>query len=435
MELEIGITFLIMMIVLMALGVPISFALGVAGTAGLFFVAGPGPALMQVSLVAWKETTSFAFACIPLFILMGQIVYQTQIANDLFRCANAWLGRMSGGLAIASIGGCALFAAVTGSSVAAAATIGSIALPEMKKYNYQDVLATAVIAAGGTLGILIPPSVTFVFYAVLTETSIGALFMAGVIPGILVAIAYALVIYIRCKINPSLGPAGPKYSWEARFKSLKSIWPMIVLVFVVLGGIYAGIFTPTEAAAIGVVAACLIGLVMRRLRLKGYMDAVLETGKVSAMIFAIIIGGILFSRFLVLTGVTNILVGSVLGLDLNRNALIIALIPIYIVLGMFLDVFGMIVLTMPIVFPVLVNIGVDPIWLGVFITMMCEVALITPPVGANVFVIHGIAKGVPLMSIFRGVIPMIAANLAVLVLIIIFPQLCLWLPSTMFGAK
>ncbi len=433
MELTIGILFVVMMIGLMVLGVPIAFAMGAAATAGLFFVAGPSPAIMQASLVAWKEGTGFTLVCIPLFVLMGQFVFYTGVAGDLYRAAYAWFGSMSGGLGVASVWGCAAFAAVTGSSVAAAATMGTIALPEMKKYKYHDGLATATVAIAGTLGILIPPSITFVFYAILTETSIGALFMAGVIPGIMTAAFYAIVIYIKCKINPALGPPGERASWAVRFRSLSSVWPALVLFLGVLGGIYAGVFSPTEAAGCGAAGALIIGLAMRRLKLKGYMEALMDTGRVTAMIFAIIIGGILFARFLTLTGVTEALVGMIVGLHVNRYVIVTLLVPVYIFLGMILDVFGMIILTMPIVHPVMMALGFDPIWFGVFIVMMSEVALVTPPVGANVFVIAGIARDVPLMSIFRGVVPLLAGNFAVLALMVAFPQIALWLPRTMLG--
>ena len=433
MELTIGIIFVAVMIALMVLGVPIAFAMGAAATAGLFFVAGPNQALMQASLVAWKEGTGFTLVCIPLFVLMGQFVFYTGVAGDLYRAAYAWFGSMSGGLGIASVWGCAAFAAVTGSSVAAAATMGTIALPEMKKYQYQDGLATATVAIAGTLGVLIPPSITFVFYAILTETSIGALFMAGVFPGILTAAFYAVIIYTRCKLNPALGPPGERTSWADRFKSIRPVWPALVLFLGVLGGIYAGVFSPTEAAGCGAAGALIIGLVMRRLKLKGYMEALMDTGRVTAMIFAIIIGGILFARFLTLTGVTEALVTVIVGLDVNRYVIVALLVPVYIFLGMILDVFGMIILTMPIVHPVMMALGFDPIWFGVFIVMMSEVALVTPPVGANVFVVAGIARGVPLMSIFKGVIPLLMGNFIVLALMVAFPQIALWLPRTMLG--
>ncbi|OPY92445.1 MAG: Sialic acid TRAP transporter permease protein SiaT [Syntrophaceae bacterium PtaU1.Bin231] len=435
MELAIGITFICIMIVLMVLGVPIAFAMGASAMAGLFFVAGPDQAIMQASLVAWKECTGFTMVCIPLFVLMGQLVFYTGVAGDLYRAAYAWFGRMPGGLGIASVWGCAAFAAVTGSSVAAAATMGTIALPEMKRYKYEDGLATATVAIAGTLGILIPPSITFVFYAILTETSIGALFMAGVVPGVMTAAFYAAVIYVRCKLNPALGPRGERASWETRFRSLATVWPALVLFFGVLGGIYAGVFSPTEAAGAGAAGSLFIGLMMNRLKLKGYLESLMDTGRVAAMIFAIIIGGILFARFLTLTGVTEWLVSGIVGLKMNRYVIVSLLVVVYIFLGMILDVFGMIILTMPIVYPVMTAMGFDPIWFGVFIVIMSEVALVTPPVGANVFVVAGIARNVPLMTIFKGVAPLLAGNFAVLALMVAFPQIALWLPTTMLGPK
>lgn len=435
MELTIGIIFVLIMLFLMFLGVPIAFAMGATATAGLFFIAGTGPSLMQASMVAWKECTSFTLVCIPLFVLMGQIVYYSGIAGDLYRVAYYWFGIMPGGLGIASIFGCAAFSAVTGSSVAATATMGSIALPEMKKYKYHNSLATACVAIAGTLGILIPPSVTFVFYAILTETSIGALFMAGIIPGILTATTYASVVYIRCKINPSLGPCGVRFSWSERFKSISAVWPAAALFLGVLGGIYAGIFSATEAAGCGAVGACIMGFGMRRLKFKGYLAALVDTGRVSAMIFAIIIGGVLFARFLTLTGLTEYLVSAIISLDVNRYVIVVALVPVYIVLGMILDVFGMIILTMPIVHPAIMALGFDPIWFGVFIVIMSEMALVTPPVGANVFVVAGIDRDVPMINIFKGIVPLLIGNFFVLALLIMFPQLVLWLPTTMIGLK
>lgn len=431
MEFTIGIVFLALMVMAIALGVPIAFSLGATGLIGLWILTALDPALMQIALVAWKEGTDFGMVCIPLFILMGQVVYYSRIAGDLFRAVYAWMGNLPGGLAIASVFGCAAFGAVTGSSVACVATMGSIVIPEMKKYKYSNRLATGSLAASGTLGLLIPPSVTAVFYGILTETSIGDLFVGGVVPGILTAVVYSLIIYMRCRISPELGPPGPKETWAVRFKSLKGVTPVILLFLLVLGGLYLGVFTATEAAGVGAFAACAVGIFMRRLNMKGYIASLQEAGRLTAMVFAIIIGGILYARFMVLTGVTATVVDSIISMDVNRYVIVLLLVCMYVVLGMFLDVWGMLILTIPLVFPVMKSLGFDPVWFGVFLVIMTEMALLTPPVGANVYVIHGIAKDVPMNDIFAGVIPMLAGNLTVIALITAFPQLVLWLPSTM----
>jgi C4-dicarboxylate transporter, DctM subunit len=427
----VGIIGLCFMLLLIAIGVPIGFSLVVTGAVGMWYVAGITPTLAQIGMIAWDKGTDFVIVAVPLYILMGQLVFHSGIAADLYDCVQKWFGRLPGGLAIASVLACAAFGAVTGSSLAAVATMGAIVMPEMRRYKYDDRLATGVLSASGTLGILIPPSVIFIFYGIMTDTSIAALFIAGIIPGIITTIFYSLLIYLRCRANPKLGPAGPAYSWAERIASTKEVTPVAIVFLAVIGGIYGGIFTPTEASGIGVSGVFLCCLVMGRLSWEKIKLSLHDTGVISAMIFAILIGGYLFGRFLALTEITSTLVNVIVSWNLNRYVFMAALMLLFIILGSVLDVFGMLILTLPFIFPVTLELGYDPVWLGVFTVIMAEIALVTPPIGVNVFIMKNIAKDVPLETIFRGILPFVLCDLLLVVLLVTFPSLALWLPSTL----
>lgn len=416
---------------LLVLGVPIAFAMAVVGIAGTGMVVGLPQTLSQVTLVTWDKGTDFVIVCIPLFVFMGQLTATTGIAGDLYECLQRWLGRMRGGLGIASVFACGGFGAVTGSSVACVATMGTIVYPEMKKYGYNPQLATGVLAASGTLGILIPPSLAFAFYGTLTDTSIAALFIAGIVPGLLTMMIFAGIVWLRCVMKPAYGPIGPRFSMQQKFASLKGVAPIAAIFALVIGTLYGGVCTPTEASAIGASGVVLVSLMMGRLTWANLRQALGETGLVSAFIFAIIVGGYLISRFLAVTQITDLLVSFVTDMNPSRYGFILFMVLLYLVLGAILDVFGMTILTLPFIFPITTALGIDPVWLGVFIVIMTEVALITPPVGVNVFVMRGIAVDVSMGQIFRGVMPFLIGEFVLIGLLVAFPGIATWLPSLM----
>jgi C4-dicarboxylate transporter DctM subunit len=422
---------LAVMFVLLMLGVPIAFAMAAVGAAGLWILEGPSSALAHAALIPWSEGRSFVFVTIPLFVLMGQLVYQTGLATDLYAGIRSWIGKVPGGLAVASVIACAGFGAVTGSSIATVATMGAIVMPEMRRYGYDPRLATGALAASGTLGILIPPSVIFIFYGVMTETSIGELFIAGIVPGLITAFMFSAIVLVRCWFNPSLGPKGPSATWAERWTSARGFVPILVLFGGVMGGLYVGAFTPTEGAGVGCAGVLAIAGIKRKVTLPAMSRALEETALISAMMFAIIVAGYLLARFLALTGTTETIVDALVAMELGRVGFILLLVVLYLVLGALLDVFGMLVLTIPFVMPVVRELGIDPIWFGVFVVIMSEVALVTPPIGANVFVMRRVTPDVPMADIFLGVLPFVIGELVIVALLVMFPEIATWLPSQM----
>ena len=425
----IGIIGFAALLVLIAVGVPIAFSMAVVGIVGSYALTGFTPTAAQVGLNAWEKSTDFVLIALPMFILMGQLVFHLKLAEDLYDAVQKWFGRLPGGMAITAVIASAGFGAVTGVSAAAVATMGAMTMPEMRRYNYDLGLAAGSLAASGTLAILIPPSVLMIVYGIWTETSIGALFIAGIIPGILLTCAFALLIYVQCRLRPERGPVGPAYPLNERLASLRKLAPILAIFGLVIGGIYVGAFTPTEASAIGVIGVLTVGLVMRRLSWDGLRASIIDTGLTTGMIFLIIIGGHLIGRFLVLTEVTTGIVDLIAASGLNRFVILFLFVLMYLVLGALLDVWGMLILTLPFVFPVVVSLGFDPVWFGIFVVLMTELALITPPVGINVYVMHGIVPDVGLVKIFRGIMPFVVVILAFVALISAFPEIVLWLPS------
>jgi len=375
----------------------------------------------------------YSLSVIPLFIIMGYYAFYAGLTDDIFFTARQWVGHLPGGLAIASVFGCAGFAACTGASTASAAIMGRVAIPEMRKYGYHPRLAAGVVAASGTLASLIPPSVILVIYGIITEQSIGALLIGGFIPGVISAIIYAGMIYTRVKISPELGKLQPKASWKEKLYALKGTWGVLVLIFLIIGGIYSGVFTPTEAGGAGAFSAFLMALFMRRLTLERLKESLLETGRTTIMIFSIIVGVLIFVRFLALTGLPATFAEFVLELSLPRIVVILLIMSIYIFLGMFLDAIGMMMLTLPIVFPAVVALGYDPIWFGIIIVKMCEICLITPPVGLNCYIVRSVAPDIPLEEVFRGIIPFVAMDVLTVALFIAFPGIITFLPYQMLG--
>ncbi|MBT3886367.1 MAG: TRAP transporter large permease [Rhodospirillaceae bacterium] len=421
----------ILLFVLLAIGLPIGFAMAVTGFLGSAMLIDFNAAMALLGQTAFETPITYNLSIVPLFILMGYFASNSGLSEALFSACNTWLGSRRGGLALATIGGCGAFAAICGSSLATAATMTQVALPEMKRFNYDDSLATGSIAAGGTIGILIPPSVILVLYGILTESNIGELFLAGFIPGILTVIFFMTTILIVTAIYPETGPRGAKTTFAQKMGAFKKVWSTMLLFLLVIGGIYLGIFSPEEAAGIGASGALALALMARTMTWDIFFDCLMETVKTSAMIFTILIGAILFNNFLVLSAVPDSIGAWIGGLDMSPTAILIIILLIYLVLGCALDSLAMILLTIPIFFPVVAKLGFDPIWFGIIVVMVVELGLITPPIGMNVFIIKGMAPEVPLGTIYKGVLPFAIAQIMLIALIVIFPAIATWLPSTM----
>jgi len=415
---------------LLAIGMPIAFSFGIVGFVGMIFIKGIGPALSLLGTAPFNYASSENFIVVPLFILMGQLAFQSGLSQDLYVAASRWIGKFPGGLALATNLACTGFAACTGSSLAAAATMGTIAFPEMVRFKYSPRLATGCIAAGGTLGILIPPSLIFIIYGVITETSIGALFVAGILPGLMLSGMFLILIFVMCLRKPELGPPAESYAWRERFSSLKGIWGMLALFVLVIGGLYVGIFAPSEAGAIGAFGAFVVALLRRRLTLRLFFTALIESAKLGIAIMTVLIGSMIFTVFVTASGFPSMFGAWVTGLAIPPYAVLIAILLIYIPMGMAMDALPMILLTMATVFPVIVDLGFDPIWFGVLVVLMSELALISPPVGLNVYVTQATTK-VPLDEVFKGNMPFLIVMIVAVAILLIFPQISLFLPGLM----
>ncbi len=430
-RITVGYIGIVILLILLALRTPIAFAMAGVGFLGLIYLSGMRAGFTALEIVPFTTTANYTLSCVPLFVLMGLFCFHSGISQDLYQSAYKWLGQLPGGLAMATVAACAGFAAVSGSSMATAATMGTVALPEMKRYDYDSELATGSVAAGGTLGILIPPSLGFILYAILTEQSIGKLFMAGILPGVLLAALFIVLIYVRARHNIKLGPPGPRTSILEKAASLKNTWGMLTLFVLVMGGIYMGIFTPTEAAGIGAFGAFIFAIVKRQLNRQNLMLALLETGRVAGMFLFILVGAMIFSYFLAVTQLPFELANFVTSLPMSRFAILAGILFIYLVLGCIMEITSALVLTLPIFFPAVIALGFDPIWFGVLMVLVQELGLITPPVGLNVFVLSGVAKDVPMSTIFRGVVPFVIVMIIFGVILIVFPQISLFLPNVM----
>ena len=416
------------MFLMMLVRVPIGIAMALTGVGGFAAIAGWGPALNLLATSPVRTATDYNFSLIPMFILMGVLATASGMSKELFRTGHAWLGHFRGGLALATIGACGGFAAICGSSVATAATMSNIALPEMRRFGYRDDIATGVIAAGGTLGILIPPSVVLAIYGFMTEQDVGRLFIAGILPGLLAVVMYMATV--RLAYGRSL-PAGEAIAWTERLASLRGVWAVGLLFIAIIGGIYLGIVTPTEAAAAGAFLTGLIGVVRRRLNGAAIMACLVEALRTTVAIFTILIGALLFGYFLAITQTPQKLTSFLVALDLGSYGTLALILALFVLMGCVLDAMAMIILLVPIVFPVIQTLGFDPIWFGVIVVMTVELGLITPPVGMNVYVINSIVPDVSLVTIFRGVAPFILTDLVRLALLVAFPWIVLFLPTTM----
>ena len=427
----IGIVGIAVLFLLLLIGMPIGFALAFVGFWGISLITDIQVALPTLLRSFYGTFTTYSFTVIPLFVLMGELASVSGLSHGIYNVADKWLRRLPGGLGIATIGACSGFAAICGSSVATAATLGMVALPEMKKYNYDVRLSTGSVAAGGTLGFLIPPSIGFVVYGILTEQSIGKLLVSGFIPGFLLAFAYILIIVTWVKIDPSSAPSNPEaVPFKEKLRSLKAVWELIVVFFLVMGGIYLGFFTPTEAGAVGAFFLFVVTLFRRKLTWPALVAAMTSTTKVSVMIFMILAGAYVFTYFMALTMIPMNLSAYLSGMELSRYAILVVILIGYLILGCFLDATSMMVLTLPVILPTILQLGFDPIWFGVIAVLMMEAGLITPPLGLNIFVISGVAQ-VPMETVFKGSIFFLFAIFAVVVLVTVFPQIALFLPGIM----
>jgi len=422
-----------LLFVLLMIRMPVAFAMLAVGFGGYWFLEGLRSAGGVLLTESYSAVSSYSLIVVPMFVLLGNVSSAAGFSRGLYDAAFAWVGRFRGGLATASVLGCAVFAAVSGSSVATAVTVGKVALPEMKRLGYSDGLSTGAIAAGGTLGFLIPPSTGFVLYAILTEESIGRLFMAGVLPGLLLTGLFIAAIWIVTLLDPEAGPRGAPVPLAERFRALSDAGPLLLVIIASIGGIYIGVFTPVEASAVGAALVILLALARRRLTWAAFKDAVVSTLGTTAMLYTIVIGANVLNPFLAITRIPAAIGDGLGALGLGAYGTLFVIILAYILLGMFMDGLSMLVITVPIVFPVITALGFDPIWFGVVAVIVIEMGMITPPVGLNVFVVRSVAGDVPLTTIFRGVFPFLIAMIIGLLLIIAFPGIALLLPNTMFG--
>ncbi len=429
-----GVLGMCFLFLLLFLGMPIGFGMALTGLLGMTVVyKAVLPALAMLGIGPYNTAASYMLTVVPLFILMGEFAYHSGIGEDLFETANKWLGRLPGGLAMSSVAGCAGFSAVCGDSLATAVTMGTVALPGMRKHKYNMSFSTACLAAGGTMGILIPPSVGFIFYAIVTEESIGRLFVAGILPGVLLAVLFSGMIYVRAKINPELAPRGESTTLKEKIISLKGVIGMLALFVLILGGILGGIFSPVEGGAIGSVGAFVYALIRRRVNKKMIMSSLQESLSITCKLLLILIGVGVLGYFLAATRLPFALADFVTGLEVNRYFIFAAVIIFFIILGCLLNVIPMILLVLPTIFPAIVALGFDPIWFGVITVLTMEMGQITPPIGVNVFAIASVAKDVPMEDIFRGIFPFFLCMIACVVLLVLFPQIALYLPGLFFG--
>lgn len=413
------------------LRVPLAFAMGLVGFAGIGLTRGWQPALASAAQVVYETGFAYTLSVIPLFILMGNFVARAGLAHELFQAAYAFIGHVRGGLAHATIAACAGFGAICGSSIATAATMSKVAYPSMRKLGYSDALSTGVMAAGGTLGIMVPPSTILVIYGIITETHIGKLFAAGVIPGLLTAALLMGGVAIVTARDPEHAPPGERSTWPERWRALRGIWGVVVLVVLVLGGIYGGFFTATEGAGFGAFGAFLFALLRRTLSWRKLLDVLVESARTTAMLFTLLIAATIFANFVNFTTMPGDLKQWITGLDLSPTMVVMAMMLIYVVLGTVMEELTMVLLTIPLFFPIVTGLGFDPVWFGVLIVMIVQIGLISPPVGMNLFVINALLPNVGLAQVFRGCWPFVLVMIAVLGLLIAFPQISLWLPSLM----
>jgi tripartite ATP-independent transporter DctM subunit len=406
-------------------------AMGLVGVTGFGYIVGGGPTLKMIGQTSMRTVTDYTFGVIPMFLLMGAFVTVSGMSRELFRAANTWLGHLRGGLGFATILACGGFAAISGSSVATAATFSTVAYPEMRRYNYPQSFACGVVAAGGSLGAMLPPSTVLAVYGIITEQDIGKLFVAGILPGLLAICMYITTIVIMGLVRPGFLPSGKRASWKERLGSVREVWAPLLLFVFVIGGLYGGWFTPTEAGGMGAAGAFIIGVVRGRLSRKDIRASLLQATRTAAAVFTVLIGALLFGYFLTVTQTPQKITMFLTGLGLGRYGVLALIMLMYLLLGCLMDALAMVILTVPVMFPVILSLGFDPIWFGVIIVMTVELGLIHPPVGMIVFVIKSVVHDVDFLTIFKGVLPFIVTDLIRLTILIAFPMIALYLPSRM----
>ncbi|MCW0232693.1 MAG: TRAP transporter large permease [Ferrovibrio sp.] len=417
-------------LLLMFIQVPVAVAMGVVGGIGFLYLQGWDGLAYVMGSSPFESVIPYSLSIVPLFVMMGVFATYAGLSRQLYEAAYAFLGHYRGGLALATIGACAAFGAICGSAIATAATMCRVALPEMRRRGYADSLATATVAAGGTLGILIPPSIILLIYALLTEQSLGKLYVAALLPGVLGTGLYMLAITAITRLNPQSGPAGDRMPWAQRRRTMKNVWPVFLLFTIVIGGMFVGVFSPNEAASVGAVGALLFAVLGRTMTFGRFRDSLRETAATSAMIFLILIGAGLFNFFLEVTNAPQVVVAQIQALHLSPALFLVLLTVFYVVLGALMDDLAMMLLTLPFVFPAVQALGIDPIWFGIYMVTIVEIGMIVPPVGMNLFVIQGVGQ-VKLQTVIRGILPFVAADLVRVGLLIGFPAIVLWLPSLM----
>ncbi len=423
----------LVLLMLLALGMPIGFGMILIGFAGFTYLISFSGAFNILASIPYAAINNYDFCVIPLFFLMAAIFLVAGLGKSLFRLVNTLIGRIPGGLSVATVGACAIFAAASASTIATALTIGKVAIPEMKSYKYDNKLACGCVAAGGTLGILIPPSGVLIIYGIITEQSITKLFIGGIIPGIILALAFMVLIVFWARLNPVIAPPGPSTSLIEKLKALGDSLEMIALLILVIVGLIVGWFTPTEAGAAGAFGAIFLSLLRKRLTIEKFKEAFFDTLYSAGMVFSILIGALIFNSFLAVSTIPMELANWVGRLTLPPVIIIAIILLVYLVLGCFIDAFSMILLTIPIFFPIINALGFDPIWFGIITVLVVEIALITPPVGMNMYVIWGISQDVPMSDIFKGIFPFLGALIALIVLLVAFPQIVLFLPGLVAG--
>jgi len=427
--LEIGILGCLLLLILLMSSMPVAFVMAMVGVVGFAVVVRPSAAVTLFTADVYGTLCKDTLTVIPLFVFMGQIAFHAGISRRLFGTAYRWLGPLPGGLAMATVGACTAFGAICGSGPATAATMASVALPEMKRYRYSMELGTGAVAAGGSLGMLIPPSVVFICYAVLTQQSIGRLFIAGVVPGLLIAGLFCVTIYVICKRRPEMGPPGPRCTIGQKILALGGVAETLILFALVMGGMFAGYFSPTEAAAIGAAGSLLIALAKRQLTWAVLVRSLLETARTACMVMIIVAGAVTFGHFLAVTQIPFKLAGALASLPLPGWAVMGLILLFYLVSGCFVDALALLMLTVPIFYPVVLELQYDPIWFGVMIVVVTQMGVISPPVGVCVYVVSGIERDVPLQTVFRGALPFLGALIVAAILLLAFPQLSLFLPN------
>jgi tripartite ATP-independent transporter DctM subunit len=419
----------VLLFVLFVLAMPVGFAMAVVGFCGFWYCVSFNAAITMTATDVWNTFSKYGLTVIPLFIFLGYLAFNSGIAGRLYAAAYKWVGHWRGGLAIATIGADELFAAICGSNTATAATMGTVALPQMKKYNYHSMLSSGTVVTGGTLGTVMPPSVVMIIIGIQTEQSIVKLFLGGILPAILLGLLFVLTIVILCRIYPEYGPAGPKSSMKEKILSLTGVIEALTIFVLVIGGLYTGLFTPTEAGAAGVFFALAVILFTGRITWKGFISSIMDTLKISSMVFFLVTGAIIFGRFLAVTRLPYAVAEFAASLPISPYLILAVILIIYLVGGCFIDSLGFLVLTIPIFFPVGIALGFDPVWYAIILTMVTTLGAITPPVGVNIYVVKALAPDIELGTIFKSISYFLAACLLAIVIIIIFPQIVLVIPS------